>query len=52
MGSGTGFKCLLVLQGTIGLLQFNSEGEIQQQLHLSAMRPPTASRLQKINSTP
>ena len=38
-GSGTGFKCLLVLQATIGLLQFNSEGEIHQQLHLSAKGP-------------
>ena len=38
-GSGTGFKCLLVLQATIGLLQFNSECEIHQQLHLSAKGP-------------
>ena len=35
-GSGTGFECFLVLQGAIGLLLFNSEGEIQKQLHLSA----------------
>ena len=28
-----------MLQGTIGLLQFNSEGYIQQQLHLSAKGP-------------
>ena len=38
-GSGTGFECFLVLQGAIGLLLFNSEGEIQQQLHLSAKGP-------------
>ena len=31
-GSGTGFECFLVLQGAIGLLLFNSEGEIQKQL--------------------
>ena len=51
-GSGTGFECFLVLQGTIGLLLFNSEGEIQKQLHLSAKGPLTALRLQKISSTP
>ena len=28
-----------MLQGTIGLLLFNSEGDIQQQLHLSAKGP-------------
>ena len=28
-----------MLQGTIGLLLFNSEGEMQQQLHLSAKGP-------------
>ena len=28
-----------MLQATIGLLQFNSEGEIHQQLHLSAKGP-------------
>ena len=38
-GSGTGFECFLVLQGAIGLLLFNSEGEIQQQL--SAKGPTT-----------
>ena len=38
-GSGTGFECFLVLQGAIGLLLFNSEGEIQQQLHLSVKGP-------------
>ena len=38
-GSGTGFKLFLVLQGTVGLLLFNSEGDIQQQLHLSAKGP-------------
>ena len=38
-GSGTGFECFLVLQGAIGLLLFNSESEMQQQLHLSAFRP-------------
>ena len=38
-GSGTGFECFLVLQGAIGLLLFNDEGEIQQQLHLSANGP-------------
>ena len=38
-GSGTGFECFLVLQGAIGLLLFNSEGEIQEQLHLSAKGP-------------
>ena len=38
-GSGTGFECFLVLQGAIGLLLFNGEGEIQQQLHLSAKGP-------------
>ena len=38
-GSGTGFECFLVLQGAIGLLLFNSEGEIQKQLHLSAKGP-------------
>ena len=38
-GSGTGFECFLVLQGAIGLLLFNDEGEIQQQLHLSAKGP-------------
>ena len=38
-GSSTGFECFLVLQGAIGLLLFNSEGEIQQQLHLSAKGP-------------
>jgi len=38
-GSGTGFECFLVLQGAIGLLLFNSEREIQQQLHLSARGP-------------
>jgi len=35
-GFGTGFECFLVMQGAIGLLLFNSEGEIHQQLHLSA----------------
>ena len=35
-GSGTGFECFLVLQGSIGLLLFNGNGEIQHQLHLSA----------------
>ena len=40
-GSGTGFECFLVLQVAIGLLL------------ISAPRgPPTASRLQKISSTP
>ena len=38
-GSGTGFECFLVLQGSIGLLLFNAEGEILQQLHLSAAGP-------------
>ena len=38
-GFGTGFECFRVLQGAIGLLLFNSEGEIHQQLHLSAKRP-------------
>ena len=38
-GSGTGFECFLVLQGAIGLLLFNSEGEMQQQLLLSAKGP-------------
>ena len=38
-GSGTGFECFLVLQGAIGLLLFNDEGEIKQQLHLSAKGP-------------
>jgi len=38
-GSGTGFECFLVLQGSIGLLLFNADGEIQQQLHLSATGP-------------
>ena len=38
-GSGTGFECFLVLQGAIGLLLFNGEGDIQQQLHLSAAGP-------------
>ena len=38
-GSGTGFECFLVLQGAIGLLLFNGDGEIQQQLHLSAAGP-------------
>ena len=38
-GSGTGFECFLVLQGAIGLLLFNAEGEIQQQLHLNANGP-------------
>ena len=38
-GSGTGFECFLVLQGAIGLLLFNADGEIQQQLHLSAAGP-------------
>ena len=35
-GSGAGFECFLVLQGAIGLLLFNRDGEVQQQLHLSA----------------
>ena len=39
-GSSTGFECFLVLQGAIGLLLFNSEGDIQQHLHLSANPPP------------
>ena len=38
-GSGTGFECFLVLQGAIGLLLFNAEGEIPQQLHLNANGP-------------
>ena len=38
-GSGKGFECFLVLQGAIGLLLFNAEGEIQQQLHLNANGP-------------
>ena len=38
-GPGTAFECFLVLQGAIGLLLFNCEGEIQQQLHLSAEGP-------------
>ena len=38
-GPGTGFECFLMLQGTIELLLFNSEGDIHQQLHLSAKRP-------------
>ena len=38
-GSGTGFECFLVLQGATGLLLFNADGEIQQQLHLSAAGP-------------
>ena len=38
-GSGSGFECFLVLQGAIGLLLFNADGEIQQQLHLSAAGP-------------
>ena len=38
-GSGTGFECFLVLQGAIGLLLFNGDGEIQQQLHLNAAGP-------------
>ena len=38
-GSGTGFECILVLQGTIGLVLFNSEGDIQQLLHLSTKGP-------------
>ena len=38
-GSGTGFECFLVLQGAIGRMLFNSEGAIQQQLHLSAKGP-------------
>ena len=38
-GSGAGFECFLVLQGAIGLLLFNGDGEIQQKLHLSAAGP-------------
>ena len=38
-GSGAGFECFLVLQGAIGLLLFNGDGEVQQQLHLSAAGP-------------
>ena len=38
-GSGTGFECFLVLQGAIGLVLFNSEGDIQKLLHLSAKGP-------------
>ena len=38
-GSGTGSEYFLVLQGAIGLLLFNSEGDIQQLLHLSAKGP-------------
>ena len=38
-GSGAGFECFLVLQGTVGLLLFNGDGAIQQQLHLSAAGP-------------
>ena len=38
-GPGTGDECFLMLQGTIGLLLFNSEGDIQKQLHLSAKGP-------------
>ena len=38
-GSGTGFECFLVLQGSIGLLLFNGQGDIQRQLHLSAAGP-------------
>ena len=38
-GPGTGFECFLMLEGTIGLLLLNSEGDIQQQLHLSANGP-------------
>ena len=38
-GSGTGFKCIPVLKGTIGLVLFKSEGDIQQLLHLSTKGP-------------
>ena len=38
-GSGAGFECFLVLQGAVGLLLFNRDGAIQQQLHLSAAGP-------------
>ena len=38
-GSGRGFECFLVLQGAIGLLLFNGDGEILQKLHLSAAGP-------------
>ncbi len=36
---GTGYECFLMLQGSIGLLLFNSEGDIQQQLHFRAKGP-------------
>ena len=36
---GTGFECFLVLQGAIGLLLFNAEGELIQQERLEATGP-------------
>ena len=51
-GSGTGFECFLVLQGAIGLLLFNSEGQIQEQLHLSAKGPTHGIEIAEDSSTP
>ena len=36
---GAGFECFLVLQGAIGLLLFNAEGELIQQERLEATGP-------------
>ena len=38
-GSGTGFECILVLKGTIGLVLINNEGDIQQLLYLNTKGP-------------
>ena len=41
-----------MLQGTIGLLLFNSEGDILQQLHLSAKGPTLGIEIAKISFMP
>ncbi|AHF64340.1 hypothetical protein Syncc8109_1996 [Synechococcus sp. WH 8109] len=50
-GPGTGFEFFLMLQGTIGLLLFNSEGDIQQQLHHSAKGPTHGIEIAKGRSS-
>jgi len=37
--AGTGFECFLVLQGAIGLLIFDGDGQLIERQHLSAAGP-------------
>ena len=49
---GTGFECFLVLQGAIGLLIFDGDGQLIERQHLSAADRCAASNWPRTSSIP